>query len=537
MSDFPGWPQEFAHRYREAGYWRGVTFAQMLEDSARRHPDNTAVVDRNRRCSYAELRDAARAVADGFRAHGIGRGDRVVVQLPNIVEFFETVFALFHLGALPVFALPAHRRAEIQYFCEFTRAAGYVIAAEHERFDYVALAESLDPRPQVFVVGDPGPFTAFERLRTAPVSEPDPPYAGDVAFLQLSGGSTGVPKLIPRTHDDYLYSVRASVPRCGIDADSVMLIALPAAHNFPLSSPGSLGALCAGATVVLAENPAPETVFALIEAERVTITAAVPPLAQVWLQALPNSTRDLSSLRVLQVGGAKFSEVLARRIRPELGATLQQVFGMAEGLVNYTSLTDPEETIVTTQGKPISPDDEIRIVDADDRPVGAGESGHLLTRGPYTIRGYYRADAHNATAFTADGFYRTGDLVRRAPDGSLVVVGRSKEQINRGGEKIAPDEVESHLLAHPAVLDAAVIGIPDEHLGERSMAFVLPRAGAEWPRPLELRGHLRDRALAGYKLPDRIEVVERFPHTGVGKISKAELRRLIAIEFENTKGN
>lgn len=337
-----------------------------------------------------------------------------------------------------------------------------------------------------------------------------------------------MPKLIPRTHDDYLYSVRESARICGLSQDSVYLVALPVAHNFPLSSPGTLGVLHAGGTVVLAPSPAPETVFDLVESERVTITAAVPPLALAWLRSAASTGRDLSSLQVLQVGGAKFSEEAARLVRPRLHASLQQVFGMAEGLVNYTRLDDPEDIVVGTQGRPISPDDEIRVVDQQDRDVPPGATGHLLTRGPYTIRGYYRAPEHNARAFTADGFYRTGDLVRVIDGGYLVVEGRQKDQINRGGEKIAAEEVENHLLANDAVHDVAVVSMPDEYLGERSCAFVIPRDG-DRPRPIELKRFLRERGLAEYKLPDRIEVVGEFPHTPVGKVSKAELRRAISL--------
>lgn len=223
---------------------------------------------------------------------------------------------------------------------------------------------------------------------------------------------------------------------------------------------------------------------------------------------------------MLQVGGAKCSEEVARRVRPVLGATLQQVFGMAEGLVNYTRLDDPEEVVLTTQGRPISPGDEVLVVDDGDRPVAAGETGHLLTRGPYTIRGYYKADEHNAKAFTPDGFYRTGDVV---------VEGRAKDQINRGGEKVAAEEVENHLLAHPAVHDAAVVSMPDDYLGERTCAFVVPRGTP--PKARELIRFVRERGLAGYKVPDRVEFLERFPRTGVGKVSKRDLREVISREL------
>jgi len=524
-----GWPESFVRRYLRAGYWTGETLDTVIRGWARRTPNRIAVVDSERRWSYRELDERADQVAAGLRHLGIGHGDRVVVQLPNIAEFFETVFALFRIGALPVFALPAHRFAEIGYFCEFTEAAAYITVDHHEGFGYTKLADQVVAEVpglrHVIVVGEPGPYLDFESLHRLPDVH-NGPQASDLAFLQLSGGSTGTPKLIPRTHDDYLYSVRESARICGLTQDSVYLVALPVAHNFPMSSPGWLGVFHAGGTVVLSPSPAPDFAFELIERERVTITAVVPPLALAWLRAAENTNRDLSSLRVLQVGGAKFSEEAARRVRPELGVTLQQVFGMAEGLVNYTRLDDPEETIVTTQGRPISPDDEIRIVDDEDNPVWPGEAGHLLTRGPYTIRGYYRAPEHNAVAFTEDGFYRTGDIVRMTEEGYLVVEGRAKDQINRGGEKVAAEEVENHLLAHEAVHDVAVVSMPDAYLGERTCAFVIPAEGTA-PKQAELRRYLRERGLADYKLPDKFRVVERFPYTPVGKVSKAGLRRAI----------
>lgn len=526
---FTPWPEDFAARYRESGYWRGETFGALLRERAARHGERLAVIGGHQRWSYAELDFRADRLAAGFAALGIRPRDRVVIQLPNLPEFLAVCFALFRLGALPVFALPAHRSTEITYFCQFTKAAAYIIPDIHGGFDYRTLAAQVrDAVPSlrhVIVVGQPGGFTALDGLYADPI-DLSPPAPGDVAFFQLSGGSTGLPKLIPRTHDDYIYSLRGSVEICGLDEASVYLTVLPAGHNFPLSSPGSLGTLYAGGTVVFAERPSPDEVFPLIERERVTITALVPPLALVWLEAAQSGGHDLSSLQLLQVGGAKFSPEAARRVRPVLGCTLQQVFGMAEGLVNYTRLDDADDIIVHTQGRPISPDDEIRILDDDDCDVAAGEVGHLLTRGPYTIRGYSLAEDHNARAFTADGFYRTGDLVRMTAEGYLVVEGRAKDQINRGGEKIAAEEVENHLLAHPAVQDVAIVSMPDAFLGERSCAFVIPRG--QPPRAIDLMAFLRERGLAQYKIPDRVEFIDAFPQTGVGKVSKKALRAAIA---------
>ncbi|QSE82451.1 (2,3-dihydroxybenzoyl)adenylate synthase [Rhodococcus koreensis] len=534
-----GYPAELVARYRAAGYWTDETFQQFLGARAERFGDAIAVTGpdasgTDRALTYRELSDRADRLAAGLQSSGVQPGDRVVVQLPNIVEYVEVIFAVFRLGALPVFALPAHRSQEISYFCSFADAAAYVVTDTHAGFDYRTLARdvvaSAENPPTVFVAGDAEEFTSLDELRTAdPIS--DEPAAGpeSVAFLQLSGGTTGVSKLIPRTHTDYLYSVRESDRICGIDENTRLLVVLPAAHNFPMSSPGILGVLHAGGRVVLAPDPSPDTAFALIEREGVTIASLVPPLALAWLSAAARSERDISSLEVLQVGGAKFSAEAAKRVRPELECTLQQVFGMAEGLVNYTRLDDPEDTIVTTQGRPISPDDEVRVVDDHGEPVPSGTSGHLLTRGPYTIRGYYRAPEHNSTAFTEDGFYRTGDIVRLTDDGYLVVEGRAKDQINRGGEKVAAEEVENHLLVHPAVADVAVVSMPDQYLGERSCAFVVVQG--EQPKAVELKKFVRGRGLADYKVPDKVVFVDEFPVTGIGKISKSELRRALEKTF------
>lgn len=526
-------PPEFAARYRAAGYWRGETFPQMLRDRAARFADRIAVVGGDQRWTYADLLAQAETAAHGFLSLGLQPGDRVVVQLPNIPEFFSTVFGLFLAGLVPVYALPAHRQTEVVHFLRRSEAAAYVIAASHDGFDYRVLAravrEELPELAHVVVVGEAQEFTAFSGFKNAPDAEFSDPEPSSVAFLQISGGSTGLSKLIPRTHDDYIYSFRASAEICGLTEESVYMVALPAAHNFPMSSPGYFGAFYVGATVVLAPSPSPDTAFPLIEREKVTITGLVPPLALLWLQAAPTSKYDLSSLQVLQVGGAKFMPESARRVRPTLGCTLQQVFGMAEGLVNYTRLDDPEEIIVETQGRPISEADEVLIVDDQGNPVADGEAGNLLTRGPYTIRAYHNDAGANARSFTEDGFYKTGDVVKRTPEGYLVVQGRATDHINRAGEKISADEIEDHLLAHPNVFDAAVVSIPDQFLGERTCAFVIPQG--EKPKAPALKAFMRTRKVADFKVPDQIVFVEAFDLTAVGKVSRKELRARLRAQF------
>ncbi len=521
------WPDDMAARYRAKGYWRGETFSQLLRSRAEAQGDAVAVVGMDKRWTYGELLEKAETAAAGFLALGLKPGDRVVVQLPNLPEFLSVVFGLFRAKLIPVYALPAHRSSEIIHFLTRAEASAYVVADRHEGFDYRALARAVQAEVpnlrHVVVVGEAEEFASFDGFRADPAALPtDDVDPSDVAFLQISGGSTGLSKLIPRTHDDYLYSVRESADISGLEPESVYMTALPAAHNFPMSSPGYLGALYVGATVVMSPSPSPDICFPLIEREGVTITGVVPPLALLWMQAAAKKTHDLSSLQVLLVGGAKFLPEAARRVRTELGCTLQQVFGMAEGLVNYTRLDDPESLIVETQGRPISPDDEIMIVDDAGAPVAEGEPGNLLTRGPYTIRAYHNEPAANERSFTDDGFYRTGDVVRRTPEGYLVVMGRATDHINRAGEKISAEEVEDHLLAHPAVFDAAVVSVPDDYLGERICAFIIPNGAP--PRGVELKAWMRKRDIADFKVPDQIVFVDDFAVTAVGKVSRRELR-------------
>ncbi|WP_290705173.1 AMP-binding protein, partial [Gordonia sp. UBA5067] len=490
-----------------------------------------------RNLTYRELLDQSRRLANGLIDElGLRPGDRAVVQFPNVVEYVEVVFALFDAGVLPVFALASHTAGDIADLVARAGAAAYLTVDSFGGTDFRSRAEHLAGvgtttpagRPLATVVAELDRADPWAAVRSANAESTGRSGApSDIAFLQLSGGTTGAPKLIGRTHDDYLYSVRESVRICGLDESSVFGVVLPVSHNFTMSSPGILGALHTGARIVMVPATDARTVLATVAAAGITQLSVVPPLVTAWLDSPEAERYDVSALRVLQVGGAKLAESVARRV-PDLfpNATLQQVFGMAEGLVNYTRLDDAVERIVATQGRPISPGDEVRVVDAAGAEVPAGQEGSLQTRGPYTIREYW----HGASpeSFTPDGFYRTGDRVIRDADGYLVVVGRDKDQINRAGEKIAPTEVEGALLTHPAVRDASVVGVPDDRLGERTVAYVIPTAAAvaagTLPDGFAVRGFLRAAGLAGFKIPDEVLIVEEFPTTAVGKVSKKDQR-------------
>lgn len=517
--------------YEQKGYWQPYTLGEHLKTRTQHHGERIALVGQGRRVSYSELNRSADELASGLYHLGIRQGDRIMVQLPNSIAYVTSCFALFRLGAIPILTMPASGEADIDALCRLAEPVAYITTGRFLGFDYHALARKIAKRHasiKYLITDDENQTDSFildDLARHHPEEFPAPHYR-DTALLLLSGGTTGTPKLIPRTHTDYAYNVLASARRCGLNEKSVYLAVLPAAHNFPLSSPGILGTLFSGGRVVLSRTTSYDEAFPLIAQEGVTFTSLVPALVNFWIEASAHDPSDLSSLRMLQVGGAPLDANLAAAIEPALGCRLQQVFGMAEGLICYTHPDDPEDVILHTQGRPLCKDDEIRIVDRQDNDVPPGETGELLVRGPYTIRGYYRAPEVNRLAFTTDGYYRTGDLARIRPDGNIQVKGRIKDQINRAGEKIAAEEIEFHLRSHPGIQDAAVVGLPDEALGERTCAFLIRCDSA--PDLPAIHNFLQERGLPRYKFPDQLEHVDAWPLTNVGKIDKRALVSMIS---------
>ncbi|WP_019448443.1 salicylate synthase [Cupriavidus sp. BIS7] len=500
------------------------------------HRHRTALVAGNQRLSYLELEDRVRQLAGGLATLGITAGDHVLLQLPNGIGFPIALLALIRLGAYPILALPAQRRQDLASLCATAAPVAWIVAPGDPQMLAIEIRAQQPGLRHVIVDGDAANAadadTACLTLDQVAAAGGDIDIgnvrrANDIALLLLSGGSTGTPKLIPRTHRDYLYNFTASASLCGFDANTIYLAVLPAAHNFVLGCPGILGTLASGGTVVMSPYAQCDEAMPLIERERVTHVALVPPLARLWAESREWETSNLSSLRMVQVGGARIDAAAARTISDRLGCALQQVYGMAEGLLCYTRPGDPPDVLFETQGRPLSSEDLLRIVDSEDQQVPDGNSGELLTRGPYTIGGYYRAPAHNARAFTADGFFRTGDLVLRRPDGNVVVVGRVKEQIQRAGEKIPAAVVETALCACTGIRDAVVVPVPDALLGERIGACL--QAGNEEdirPDAAALRAALLAYGLAAHQLPDQILWLDAWPLTAAGKIDRRRLTEI-----------
>ena len=373
---FTRWPDDFARRYREKGYWQDLPLTDILT----RHADSDAlaIIDGERRLTYRQFQQSVNNLAAALQAQGIQRGETALVQLGNVAEFYITFFALLQVGVAPVNALFSHQRSELNAYATQIEPTLLIADRAHGLFagdDFLNTFRDQHPSVRVALLRGEGLEAAIARPAENFIASPTP--ADEVAFFQLSGGSTGTPKLIPRTHNDYYYSIRRSNEICGITADTRYLNALPAAHNFAMSSPGSLGIFMAGGCVVLAHDPSATLCFPLIEQHRITVTSLVPPAVSLWLQAITEGAGNaqLASLQLLQVGGARLSATLAARIPAEMGCQLQQVFGMAEGLVNYTALDDTPERIMNTQGRPMCPDDEVWVADENGNPLPRGEVG------------------------------------------------------------------------------------------------------------------------------------------------------------------
>lgn len=526
-------------RYRSAGWWSGRTLPAELVSAARSHFDRVALVTSEVSWTYGQLLANASAFAAGIgRQVGVRPGDRVMFQMGNVAETVVSYLGCLLAGAQPVCTLPQHGSREIGLLAKHVGARTLILQGDFRGDELLAQGQQMltDGRIEQVVVARALPFpgsVTYDELmaggeNATPESLPwvDLPVDGIAAF-QLSGGTTGLPKIAPRLHEEYVYNSRAWAKAMGYTPESCVLYPLPLMHNAGISL-AVQPALLSGSRLVLAPSADVETLVELIARYRPDFLPLVPPaLAVRLLEHHAVHAGDLDCLRSFVVGGQKLPVEVAERLRDELGVKVRQMFGMAEGLFLLTPEDADEDVRHHMVGAPISPGDEIRILDPTGREIADETIGELATRGPYTIRGYYRAEAHNEGAFTPDGFFRTGDLARRWVTAQGVfysIEGRLKDVINRGVEKIHAEEVEELIVQHPHVTTAALVAMPDPVLGERGCAFLIMSEGAAPLTVASLAEHLRAQGLATYKLPERVEVVESFPLTNVGKVSKKALR-------------
>ena len=508
--------------------WNHLSLGDFLTKVSEKYGEKIAIVEEGNEYSYKDIEIISKKYAKGFLREGFKRGDKIVLQLPNSAELIFVIFALFKIGVVPIMSLPAHRKIEISGIIELSEAKAYIAKDRHLGFSYVNMIREIIGENnldiKVFIQGDNEEFRQLTEMKEdEPIEDNESVDYKELGLLLLSGGTTGIPKLIPRRHCDYLYVAEYSGLRCGLNEESIYLAALPMSHNFPLGCPGIMGTLFYGGKIVICPTTSPDEIIPLIEEERVTITGLVPAMANMCIELLEMDEYDISSLKLIQIGGSVLDHITAKKIERGFSCKLQQIFGIAEGLISTTSLDDDSETIYNTQGKPISEYDEVLIVDEEGKELPVEKYGELIVRGPYTIYGYYNLDEINKTCITEDCYFKTGDKARKLKDGNFQIVGRLKEMINRAGEKITPTELEEILLIHDKIEEVQVVGIPDQILGEKIGVFVL--AGDNEITLNEIRTFLKEHGVAHFKLPDLVKKVDAWPLTSVGKISKETLRK------------
>ncbi len=542
LQGFVPFPAEYAARYRAKGYWRDQSLAQEFAHVFERFADRIALIDGDQQYSYAELDRVTDNLALNLLEIGIKPLDRVVPTLPNCGEFVILYFALVKIGAIPIAALVTHRFAEISQFVQLSGASTCVYVQKQGDFSFAPMIERVQAENATLtvriVLGQPQQGEhSLRELIDRPASLPrsalsdiviDP---ADPCIFQLSGGTTGIPKLIPRTGNDYAYNSKVAADVVQVDAESVLLLVLPIAHNLPLACPGIQGFMFKGAKVVVHGNTRPEEMFNLIQKHRVTHLKVVPALLIRLINDPAIGNYDLSSLKLIQSGGQRMqpeARLLTRQLIPS--AFVQENFGMSEGLLMFVRADDPEDVKLETCGRPVCEDDEVRLVDEEGREVAFGEVGELTCRGPYTLRGYFGVPEYNARQFTADGFYRSGDLMMQHPSGNYVVAGRKKDLINRGGEKISAEEIENLILMHPSVQDVACVPMPDAAMGEKTCAYVVLRQGQTLTLK-QLVDFMLTKEIAKFKLPERLETVSEFPVSTFGKVSKKALGERITAQL------
>jgi 2,3-dihydroxybenzoate-AMP ligase len=530
-------PPEKVSEYLHSGMWLREPLAQQFRATAERYPGRPALVCGPTEWTYRELDRAADRRAAGLLGMGFRPGEPVLLQVGNSAETVLTWYALLKAGLVPVCTLPQHRRHEIQEISRQTQPTAHIVDAEAGRFDLVSFAleqsEAAD-RPRRVLTQSPasagraipldsvGAGIADSDARRIVDSVQAQLTPEDIAVFQLSGGTTGVPKVIPRLHGEYWYNAARYAEFLTWTCQDRVAYIGPVVHNAGTIC-GLHGPHAVGAAALLG-TPDLASLFSVLTEHRATDVVLGPFAYEAALD--PRMAARHGLRRVLfsgkKVPAAHFDALTGR------GVWVGQLFGMGEGLSMITPLDAPAEVRARSVGIPISPGDEVRVLHPDgETEVADGQTGELCARGPYTLRGYYNAPEHNRRAFTADGFYRTGDLVARrtiAGRTAYTMEGRIKDLVNRGGEKVNAEEVESLLMRHPRIVEAAVVAMPDERLGERACAFA---SGGTEPVTLgEVQAFLDSLGVAKYKWPERLEWLDEMPRASqVGKIDKKVLRQ------------
>lgn len=533
-------------KYRDLGLWSDQTFFDLLAHQLRERPDKVFATDGTRSLTYRELHDSVLRLAAGFDRLGWSAGDAVVVHLPNWVEFIEVVAALSRLGIVTVPVMPIYRRDEVGYVLANSDARAVVTPASFKKFDYFDMYRSLrQQRPELeIVVARPDAGTdamiaesgsgtySLDSVRTD-----DVPAAGDLPPQQspddpfvvvYTSGTTSRPKGCVHTFNTYCSGARSLTEAFGYSESDVQFGPSPIAHTTGLVT-SVLLPLVNGASTHLMADWEPERGLAEIAQYRCSQAVTATTFLQMLLRVYDADRHDASSLRVWTCAGSPIPATVvdkATTMLPDLNVLA--LYGRSENLCTTTcSVSDGQDRAKSSDGAAL-PGHAVAIVDDEGVEVPPGTTGDIAYRGPSHMIEYLGHPEETTALFTPSGLSRSGDLGVMDEDGFVRVTGRTKDIIIRGGMNISARELEDHLAGHPDLCASAVVGVPDDRLGERVACFLVVNPGATEPSVEELRSYLTDHGVAIQKTPERVIPISSLPMTATGKVQKHVLREQAA---------
>ncbi len=500
-----------------------LSVGDFLEEQVEKYGDKELFYDQRERLTYREFGEKVKRIASSLVKLGIQKGDKIGVCLPNWHETAAIFFASAKIGATVVPFNPLYKAHEIEYILKNSEPKVLFITESFKDNVGIGLAKSL-VRDIVSVRFTHGDILSFDELQITPSLEKldvTIDVDKDLFCILYTSGTTGLPKGVMTTHKSIVHCAFtvASDMRC--TEDDVFIVPAPLFHIFGITC-NLATAIASGARIVLMEKFHPKKVLQLIEEEKVTVHQGVPTMFLKELEQDDLSKYDLSTLRTGMVGSAPITPYQMKKIRKEMGIKLCQSFGITEtGSVTLTGYDDDEDIICSTLGKPIDGVD-IKIVNENREFLANGEIGEIIVKSVGNMKGYYKMPEQTNMVLDENGYYHTGDLGKLDEKGNLHFIGRKKELIIRGGFNIYPQEIEELLKKHPKVSDTAVIGVPDEILGEVVYAVIQLKSGMQSTEE-EIKNYIGE-YMAKYKIPSSVIFVEEFPVTTSGKIQKVKLK-------------
>jgi non-ribosomal peptide synthetase component E (peptide arylation enzyme) len=529
---------ELVAEYTEKGYWDTATFAEIWERNAKQYPQKEAIVDSGTRLTWAEAKQQIDRIALGLMEL-IERDKALVVQLPNCAELMLLYVACQEAGIINAGALRTLRHKDMEHVLASVDAEGVVIPWKFHDFDHFAMIQEIKPNlphlKHIIVVGEEVPPGAIslDEMRRQPLEEKYPPQrlrerafeATEITGIRHTSGTTGVPKIVEQVICVRMLLAKELVRTFKLTSDDVVAAVTPLA-----AGPAQIALIAAplvGAKSIIMDRFVAEEFFKLVQEERVTVAAVVPAILEMILRDPNLGKYDLSSLRALNCSGAHMAPKLAEETEEKIGAVVFQRFGIQDiGSLTSTTVDDPKEARHRTLGRPHR-GSEIRIVDEDGNDVPTGETGEIILRGALAVSGYFKDPERTWQTWDKNGWARSGDLGRFDEQGNLMIVGRIKDIIIRGGQNIDAAEVEAVLRTHPKVSEAAVVAMPDPVLGEKACAYVITKPGQQDLAFDEMLSFMRDK-VAAFKMPERLEITKQMPLVAETKINKRALRQDIA---------